>query len=109
MERNDYPERDEFSEIPPQEPDSVDFQADFPEPTYHDWQQDYPAEEPAAPEAPFDLSIPDGQESDEPQPEMPEEPPVSPAEATAAGGAGEAASTKTAALGRTAEASRTRW
>ena len=43
MERNDYPERDEFSEIPPQEPDSVDFQADFPEPTYHDWQQDYPA------------------------------------------------------------------
>ena len=80
MERNDYPERDEFSEIPPQEPDSVDFQADFPEPTYHDWQQDYPAEEPAAPEAPFDLSIPDGQESDEPQPEMPEESPVSPAE-----------------------------
>ena len=81
MERNDYPERDEFSEIPPQEPDSVDFQADFPEPTYHDWQQDYPAEEPAAPEAPFDLSILDGQESDAPQPEMPEESPVPPTEA----------------------------
>ena len=81
MERNDYPERDEFSEIPPQEPDSVDFQADFPEPTYHDWQQDYPAEEPAAPEAPFDLIILDGQESDEPQPEIPEESPVPPTEA----------------------------
>ena len=81
MERNDYPERDEFSEIPPQEPDSVDFQADFPEPTYHDWQQDYAAEEPAAPEAPFDLSILDGQESDAPQPEMPEESPVPPTEA----------------------------
>ena len=74
MERNDYPEQDEFSEIPPQEPD----QADFPEPTYHDWQQDYPAEEPAAPEAPFDLSILDDPELDDSQPEVPEEIPETP-------------------------------
>ena len=73
MERNDYPERDEFSEIPSQEPEQTEFQADFPEPTYHDWQNDYPAQEPEAPEAPFDLRILDDPELDDSQPEAPEE------------------------------------
>ena len=73
MERNDYPERDEFSEIPPQEPEQTEFQTDFPEPTYHDWQNDYPAQEPEAPEAPFDLRILDDPELDDSQPEAPEE------------------------------------